>query len=293
MSIPLHINDEVSRLDSVILGIGTDPGEQNPHNPKSSYYMEMGAYPTRKDILEEINDLEKALLENGVKVFRPKNLKKRTQIFCRDLGFVIGDDFFLSTMTEARSGEQEGIHYLVELIGKEKITDLSLHKNISAEGGDIILFRNMVFVGLSDRTNDEAYEFLKERYKGGKEVVQIKVVTDNNDHWEHSAHLDCVFQPVGSDYAIVYEKGIKNLSALYDNLGIPDGNIFKCNQWEFVSMVPNVLSINSNTVVLEKEFIGLSYWLKERAFNIIEVKYKEISKLGGSFRCSTLPLQRY
>jgi N-dimethylarginine dimethylaminohydrolase len=163
---------------------------------------------------------------------------------------------------------------------------------MSIEGGDVVLTEDTIYVGLSDRTNNKAFEYLRERFSGKKNVIQIEIVTDKNDHRYHSLHLDCVFNPLGQNCAIVYEDGIKNLSHLYDHLNIQESDIFKINPWQFSAMCANVLSIGPTTVIIEEEFIDLNYWLKDRGFTTIEVNYKQISKLGGLLRCSTLPLCR-
>lgn len=292
MPIKLQVKNETSTLDTVILGIGTDPGDPSAGNPKAEFHLAHGTYPTRNNILNNMNDFEKALIENGVKVLRPVNLPNQTQLFTRDLGFVIGNELFVCTMKEGRQEEISGISYLLDLLGPMKVTDLSDEKDIKIEGGDIVMTDNTIFVGLSGRTNNKAFHYLKEKFKGKKNVVQIKIVTDKNDHREHSIHLDCVFNPLGNNCAIVYEDGIKNKSELYENLKLPESNIFKPNAWQFAAMYANVFSINPYTVIIEKEFIDLKYWLKEKGFTTIEVEYNQVSKLGGLLRCSTLPLRR-
>lgn len=291
MPIELHVNNETSCLDSVILGIGTDPGEPGSNNPKAEFHLNHGSYPSREQLLNDINNLEKVLIENGIKVFRPINLQKKTQLFTRDIGFVIGDELFLSAM-DKRQKEIEAILYLLDFMGPVKTIDLSKEKGLKIEGGDIVLTDDTLFVGLSGRTNTKAFQYLKERFAGKKNVVQIKIVTDKNDHTEHSLHLDCVFNPLGNRCAIVYENGIKNIAELYQHIQVPEINVFKATPLQFISMNTNVLSINPNTVIIEKEFIELKYWLKERGFTTLEVDYKHICKLGGLFRCTTFPLRR-
>jgi len=292
MPLQLNITNETSQLDSVILGTSIDPGAPGSLNPKARFHLEHGSYPTQDEIYREVEAFEKILLENGVKVFRPVNIQKMIQLFTRDIGFVIGDRFFISAMSQEREKELEGINYLLELMDPSKITDLRKEKELSIEGGDVIVTPSTIFVGKSERTNDKGYEFLKTFYKGQKNVVQVKLSTDKNDHREHPVHLDCVFQPVGQNFAIVYDKAIKNSDTLYKYLDIPLSNIFRPNEIEFVQMVPNILSLNENTVIIEKEFIELKYWLLERGFRVIETPFKNVSKLSGLLRCVTLPLCR-
>ncbi|MDF2448219.1 MAG: arginine deiminase [Bacteroidota bacterium] len=292
MPLNLRIENEFSQLDSVILGIATDTSDPGSNNPKAEFHLDHGTYPGRKDLIHDVNNFEQALIENGIKVFRPQNISKKTQIFTRDIGFVIDDMFFISSMIEGREKEVEGITYLLDLIGPKHITDLSKENNLKIEGGDVVLANGKVFVGLSDRTNTNAFQYLKERFKGKREVIQVEIVTNPHDHRDHSLHLDCVFNPLGNQCAIVYEDGIKNIEDLYENIDIEDTDIFKVNNWQFYAMAPNVLSLGPTKVIIESEFVDLKYWLREKGFTTIEVDYRQISKLGGLFRCSTLPLFR-
>jgi N-dimethylarginine dimethylaminohydrolase len=54
----------------------------------------------------------------------------------------------------------------------------------------------------------------------------------------------------------------------------------------------NIFSINSNTIVSDKTFVRLNNKLSNLGFKVEEVYYREVSKFGGLFRCSTLPLYR-
>ncbi|HEX8516340.1 MAG TPA: arginine deiminase family protein [Bacteroidia bacterium] len=291
MSLKLNINDEVSSLDTVILGIGEDLGGPGSLNPKVKFHLEHDSYPTQSQIQAELNDFQKILIENGVKVFRPVNFKNRIQIFTRDIGFVIGDEFFVSSMIEERQKEIEGIQYLIDLMNPKKIVYTSKQKGVQIEGGDVLVCNDKIFVGQSERTNLQGYRFLKQHLSGRK-VTPVKLVIDKNNHRLHALHLDCVFQPVGDNHAIIYERGIKNLKEFYNVLNLPEANIFKVNKWQFVRMFTNIFSVSKDTVLIEREFIDLKYWLLEQGFKVIEVNYNQVSKLSGLLRCSTLPLTR-
>jgi N-dimethylarginine dimethylaminohydrolase len=54
----------------------------------------------------------------------------------------------------------------------------------------------------------------------------------------------------------------------------------------------NFFSISQNIVVSEKSFSKLNNWLRLNGITVEEINYNEISKQGGLFRCSTLPLIR-
>jgi N-dimethylarginine dimethylaminohydrolase len=290
--ISLNITNETAAISALILGIPEDMAGPEDMGPKSRFHLQHDSYPTQDTILHELNALQSMLIRQGIQVFRPINIPNKTQLFVRDLGFVIEDEFFISTLAETRKKELEGIRYLIELFDPEKVVDLNHYEGVEIEGGDVVICGDTVFVGLSERTNQAGYHFLKERFSGKKTVIQLELIIDKDDHTDHSLHLDCSFQPLGQNHAIVYEEGIRNIEQLYDSLQLPDENLFKTNKWQFVRMFPNILSVSDDTVIIEKEFIELKYWLLERGFKVLEVPYKQISKLSGLIRCSTLPLSR-
>jgi N-dimethylarginine dimethylaminohydrolase len=57
-------------------------------------------------------------------------------------------------------------------------------------------------------------------------------------------------------------------------------------------MYSNIFSISPNVVISDSRFSRLNKWLKQKDILVEEVNYLEISKMGGLFRCSTLPLIR-
>lgn len=295
MGLKLNVQNETSTLDTVILGIGELPSGPSYNNPKSLFYLEQDTYPVQKAILHEINQFQNILIENGVKVLRPKCKENLIQIFARDIGFVIGDTFIKSSMIASRKPEIDCIDYILDYIDSScSIIDASDKKygDAKIEGGDVMLNNDTVFIGKSNRTNDKGFELIKDLFGSTKKVVQIEVNVDSLDYKKHVLHLDCTFQPIGTNHAIIYEDGIKNINDLYKHLSIPAQNIFVVNKPQFLRMFPNILSLSEKKVVIEKEFIELKYWLLDKGFHPIEVEYKEISKLSGLLRCSTLPLVR-
>jgi N-dimethylarginine dimethylaminohydrolase len=69
-------------------------------------------------------------------------------------------------------------------------------------------------------------------------------------------------------------------------------NIIEVRQDEFYNMFPNIFSIDPKTIISNTSFTRLNNLLREKGFTVEEVTYNEVSKMGGLFRCSTLPLIR-
>ncbi|MGB2184861.1 MAG: arginine deiminase-related protein, partial [Flavobacteriaceae bacterium] len=54
----------------------------------------------------------------------------------------------------------------------------------------------------------------------------------------------------------------------------------------------NLLSIRSDLVISDPSFSEVNNWLNSKGIEVISVAYDQISKQGGLFRCTTLPLIR-
>ena len=70
-------------------------------------------------------------------------------------------------------------------------------------------------------------------------------------------------------------------------------NTFELTTEEMYWMNSNIFSISPDVVVVEEHFLRLKKHLEEKWGMTVEtVPYREISKMGGLLRCSTLPLRR-
>ena len=69
-------------------------------------------------------------------------------------------------------------------------------------------------------------------------------------------------------------------------------NTININKQEMSNMFANIFSVDKNIVVSEKKFQRTNSLLLEKGYVVEQVKFSEISKMGGLFRCATLPLMR-
>jgi len=302
--IKLHINNEVGLLESVILGsainFGDTPNIDDCYDPKSKHHVVEGTFPFEADLINEINSFEDVLNKYKVKIYKPKDINSLNQIFTRDVGFVIEDKFFISNIIQDRSLEINGLEEILQNINSDNI--INLPNSVSIEGGDVILCDKYLFVGYSKendfdsykvaRTNEEAISFLQKTFPK-KEVLGFELNKSDNDFVKNILHLDCCFQPIGNNHAILYADAFYNTSDvdfLINYFG--EENIIFINRNEMSEMYANVFSISPNTIVSDKKFVRLNLELKSKGFVVEEVNYRQVSKMGGLFRCSTLPLLR-
>ena len=107
--------------------------------------------------------------------------------------------------------------------------------------------------------------------------------------FDNTSLFDTV-QKVLDDVRLHGDVAIKKYTLQFDKV---ESDIIEVTKEEMYWMNPNVFSISPEVVVSEKNFTRLNDHL-ENVWNIkVErINYREISKMGGLLRCSTMPLIR-
>lgn len=300
----LNIQNETSRLRAVVLGIaksnGPTPKLEEAYDPKSREHIAGGTYPKEEDMIKEMNAVEEVFKKYDVTVFRPNIIKDCNQIFARDIAFVIDDKIVKANILPDRDREIEAIRYLWNLIeDKDRII---LPEKCHVEGGDVMPWNNYIFVGtytgedypdyITARTNVEAVEALRDFFPH-KIVKSFELRKSNTVAKENALHLDCCFQPIGTDKAIIHKNGFlieEEYNWLVDLFG--KENCFEITKDEMYNMNSNVFSISPEVIISERNFTRLNTWLRDQGFTVEEVPYAEIAKQEGLLRCSTMPLIR-
>lgn len=300
----LNIKNETSRLRAVVLGTaksnGPIPNIEDAYDPKSIEHIKAGTYPIEADMVNEMEAVAKVLEKYNVTVYRPKIIKDCNQIFARDIAFVIEDKFIKANILPDRDKEIEAIHHVINQIKPENI--LKLPEECHVEGGDVMLWNDYIFVGtysgsdyssfITARTNMDAVIALQELFPN-KKVKSFELRKSNTNAKENALHLDCCFQPVGKDKAILHKNGFlveKEYQWLVNFYG--KENIFEITKDEMYNMYSNIFSISEDIVISEQNFTRLNTWLRSHGFTVEEVPYAEIAKQEGLLRCSTMPLIR-
>ncbi|GGW23676.1 dimethylarginine dimethylaminohydrolase family protein [Arenibacter certesii] len=300
----LNIKDETSNLKSVVLGTalssGPVPLAEQAYDPKSLQHILAGTYPKEVDMVQEMDAFATVLKKYGVQVFRPRVITDCNQIFTRDIAFVIEDKLIKANILPDREEEFHAIKYVLEKIDEDQI--IYPPKEVHIEGGDVMPWKEYIFIGtysgpeysnyITARTNSAAVDFIREKFPN-KIVKSFELRKSNTDPRENALHLDCCFQPIGKDMAILHKNGFlmeEEYQWLIDYFG--KDKVFEITKEEMYSMMSNVFSISPTVVVSERNFTRLNNWLRQRGFVVEEVPYAEIAKQEGLLRCSTLPLVR-
>lgn len=200
------------------------------------------------------------------------------QVFTRDIGFTLGKTVYVSEMgQDIRQGEEEVLRSWLDVQGYP----MQCLKEHRIEGGDVIIDKTDIFVGVSDRTCMHAIEKLQSLVPAF-EVIPVPIN-------EKYLHLDCVFNVLSETEALVFpdafeEKELKMLKLRY--------NLIEVTGAEQFTMGTNVLSIGDKKIISLPVNKNVNKQLRDRGYEVIEVDITEIIKSGGSFRCCTLPLLR-
>ncbi|MBE1553225.1 dimethylarginine dimethylaminohydrolase family protein [Sporosarcina limicola] len=228
--------------------------------------------------MKQHEDFEKTLKEHGVEVIKlPSSEQFPEQVFTRDIGFTVGEEIFVAEMaSDIRKGEEEALE---EWLDDEEIPFQTTTNRV--EGGDVIIDRNTVYVGISSRTSEEAVRKLKNDLPN-HEIVSVPFN-------EKYLHLDCVFNILSPEVGLIFptaldRKTIDKLSRQYKFIEVSEEEQF--------TMGTNVLSIGDKKVFSLPQNKNVNAQMRDHGFKVIEVDFSEIIKSGGSFRCCSMPVVR-
>lgn len=300
----LNVINETSRLRAVVLGTaisnGPTPTIEEAYDPKSLEHIIAGTYPIEADMVAEMEAFNAVFQKYDVKVYRPEIIENYNQIFTRDIGFVIDDIFIKANILPDRERELEAIHYIIDKIDPNKV--VRPPENVHIEGGDVMPWNDYIFIGtykgsdyknyITARTNMEGVAFIQNLFPN-KIVKAFDLVKSKIEPRDNALHLDCCFQPIGTNKGIIYKSGFREEAdyMFLVNLFGKD-NLFHIEREEMYHMNSNIFSIAPDVIVSEKNFTRLNAWLRQNDFTVEEIPYAEISKQEGLLRCSTLPLIR-
>jgi N-dimethylarginine dimethylaminohydrolase len=229
--------------------------------------------------LKQHNEFIRILKSFDIEVILfPHHKKFPEQVYTRDIGFTLGQTTFVAKMAhDGRIGEEKE---LIEWLEDEEISYFKLAED-KIEGGDVLIDQDTIYIGLSNRTHQQAIEHLKSL------LTQFDV--NAIPFKEKYLHLDCVFNIVSPELALIYppaltKEDIDLFVARYDLIEVPDD--------EQKNLATNVLSIGNKRVISLPENTYVNGQLRRYGYEVIEVEFSEIIKHEGSFRCCTLPIFR-
>ena len=279
----IQINNEYECLKKVVVASVShyDPTNLAINNETIKYFAEKGGAPTKEALLEEQKNFWETLRNHNVEVLEAQLVEgAKGQMFTRDLAFVIGDKFFISNMRkENRATAIKGWEPIISKIDKTKI--IKVPSDIYLEGGDVLVDNKTVFVGISERTNIEGVQFLKETLGSDYTVIPLQLKPK-------FLHLDVVFTIINPNLALIYKEGMEEDS--YEQL--EKYQKIEINQKEQFELGTNVFVVKPQKIIMNKNHTRIQKELEKLHLTVIPLEMTETAKDGGAFRCTTCPLER-
>jgi len=279
----LHLNilNEYDVLKKVMVGPADTLPPLVPINATQRYYYQSN--PPQIDIIrDEHKKFVSILAEQGIDVLWAQKISGVDQRDIRDIAAVIADKLFVCRVKEKiREREKEGIQELIKSLGPHKVVvcDEGL-----IEGGDVVIDNDVLFVGIGLRTDYVGYEILKEHFCDQFNIVALEM------NGEKSLHLDTVFSICSERLGLIYAPAFS--ASTLDVLSKRYTLIETTDEEQF-NLATNVLALSPTKIVADAHRNSrVVHELENYGIEIIDIKFSETNKIGGSFRCGTLPLQR-
>ncbi len=281
------VSSETKTLKEVIIGNPDNFHLVRPEivNAAQQEYYAGADKPKRGKLIEEFAGFQESLEAQGVTVLRPEPVHRTPdQLTPRDIGFVIDQTFVIAGMAkQSRQQEWWGLTFFLETLSPDQV--LKVPNPLIIEGGDVIVDKGRIYVGVGQRTTIAGTVYLAKHFPDYEVVaVFLKSLPEGED----VLHLDCAFVPVGHEHALIYPQGLKSIPESIMNTY----QLLEVTQDEQRMLATNILSVSPTTVISRPQAARVNQILRSIGITVIEVPFDEAPKTGGSFRCCSLPLHR-
>ncbi len=276
----LSVYNEYGKLRKVMVGPANTLPPYKPINEIQRYYYP-SSFPKLDLLIAEHKKFVDTLEANGVEVIFAVDIPGCDQRDIRDIGIVVNSKFLVCRVIEkTRECEVRGLEDL--------LTNLDFDEKVFCEdgyieGGDIIIEGDTLYIGIGKRTNEVGFELIKKRFGNKFNVIPLPIVD------EHS-HLDTIFNVFSPGLAIMYPQGLKEETR---NILNDRYQVIKVTEEEQFQLATNILAVSPSKVIMDAErHPRIAGEIQKKGLKILNVGFSETNKIGGSFRCGSLPLFR-
>jgi N-dimethylarginine dimethylaminohydrolase len=273
----LHIQDEFSQLKKVVVCYGEHIPLADEYVADDPQEAKWGWQSWDKSLLlEQQKFFFERLSAYDVELIFPETEQGMDwQMYTRDTAFVLNDTLYYADKRtlKARQGEIEKLK--VELSSHDPrmipISD-------KIEGGDVLAYKGGCFVGISSRTSQEA-------------VTELQAHCDVKSFYlgDDVMHLDTRLTLLPNNYVLAHLEAFQEQDQVFLNQQF---TVIPVTKEEADKLGTNVFIVNPETIFVEASQTRIQQEIKAAGFKVEAVPYTEPIALGGSFRCTTLPLER-
>jgi len=260
----LNIQNEFGTLRSVVVCLGENIPVYEEYKTDDPEFTKYHQNSWDKDLLlEQQENFFTLLRKYKVELIFPRTEPQLIwQMYTRDTAFVIDQKIYYSPIRklQARNGEIENIFSSLYLSNNQ----IAPIEN-QIEGGDVMVInKDYVYLGHGSRTAVGAIKLLEKHLK-------VKAFELGNN----VMHLDT------------------RLNVLPGNIALVNLNAFDRESLGYLHNTYNIIEVSDE----ETKKLGINVFvigreLESQGLKVELIDYTEPINLGGSFRCTTLPIER-
>ncbi len=278
--IQVSVTSEYGKLETVILASIENYRVTSPINVTQKHYYDSNPPRLEKLLAEQMAFVNLLKLET-VNIHWAKPISECPyQVNTRDIATIIGTTLIVGNpRREIRRNEVKGIEHIIKQIPSNI---LRVPSTAFLEGGDIVLDGSTIYVGIGERTDINGLNFIKQNFPQ-YETVPVHLAPG-------ILHLDVVFNILPKRNCIIYLEGIKEPGLDYFINHFEQ--LIHIEATEQFDLATNVFAVNTSTLVADPRNKRVNIELARLGFDIRELDFTETTKIGGAFRCATMPLIR-
>lgn len=301
----INSSNEWGKLKSVVVGSAThanwpsnDPVFSQEHLKTTWTETPVPSGPVAQHIIDEANedleDLAFVLTKLGIEVHRPNEMNFQElggmYNYCpRDRLLIAGDRVIDPVMMyPCRDQEVYALDYVYQ--NASEILHMPRHQGMVMDAANVCRMNDQWLFLESVSGNCKAYEWLCEQLP----EINIELV-----NFYSGVHIDSTIVPLREGFVVLNASRVTqaNCPKVFDGwtkLWVTDCAAQTFYNYPYASkwVGLNMLSIDSNTVIIDRHQHDLIDDLERAKFTVIPLELRHARTLGGGFHCVTLDLVR-
>lgn len=243
---------------------------------------------------EDLNDLVEVLVKLGVEVHRPNEMnfveKQGMYNYCpRDRLIVVGSKVVDPVMMyPCRDQEIYALDFVYQ--NASEVLHMPRHAGMVMDAANVCRMNDQWLYLESPSGNRKAYDWLCEQLPD----INIELV-----NFYSGVHIDSTICPLREGFVVLNASRVtpQNCPRAFDGwtkLWVTDVEAQNFYQYPYASkwIGMNMLSIDPNTVIVDRQQHQLIDDLESAKFTVIPLELRHSRTLGGGFHCVTLDLVR-